>query len=35
MENFTQEHAKILIEKLYEIIGRKFNVKIIYERNDK
>ena len=32
MENFTEQHARILIEKLYEIIGRRYNVKIIYER---
>lgn len=34
MENFTEEHARILIEKLYEIIARKYNVKIICKRND-
>lgn len=35
MENFTQEHAIILIKKLHEIIARKYNVKIIYEKDEK
>ncbi len=34
MNNFTQKHAEVFINKLFEIIARKNSVKLVIKRDN-
>lgn len=34
MSNFTEKHAEIFINKLYEIIARKYSVRLIFKKGN-